>query len=306
MGDTLTPSHSPEYTYNFVSALILVAQNGFGQNVEHLIALSRETWGEHQWLNAVKNLPHGALKRKNMPGFNVFGVEDPEEVVDPFGKRRTRLMYAAKVGDVARLIWLLSRGARLELKDWEGNTALIWATEYGHLKVARELLLRGADVHVTNNLGQTPLYIASRYGHLEVAKELLLRGADINAADNDGYTPLYIAIYNNNLDVFNELLSKEEVDIEAATKSGWTPLYLAVWFKRVNVVRELRSRGANTAAQASDHSTPLSIAMERRTDKEYGEIIKLLQEKASEGGYYSSRRRRKQNTKRSKIFKIYR
>ncbi len=34
--------------YNFISCLILTAQNGFGQDVDHVTALCRETWGEHQ------------------------------------------------------------------------------------------------------------------------------------------------------------------------------------------------------------------------------------------------------------------
>jgi hypothetical protein len=44
--------------YNFLSCLILAAQNGFGQDVEPFLALSKETWGEEQLWAAVKDLPH--------------------------------------------------------------------------------------------------------------------------------------------------------------------------------------------------------------------------------------------------------
>ena len=54
--------------YNFISCLILAAQNGFGQDVEPFLALSRETWGEEQLWAAVKDLPHGARKRKEADG----------------------------------------------------------------------------------------------------------------------------------------------------------------------------------------------------------------------------------------------
>jgi predicted NBD/HSP70 family sugar kinase len=47
--------------YNFISCLILTAQNGFGQDVEPFLALCKETWGEEQLWAAVKDLPHGAL-----------------------------------------------------------------------------------------------------------------------------------------------------------------------------------------------------------------------------------------------------
>jgi hypothetical protein len=50
--------------HNFISCLILTAQNGFGRDVEPFLALSRETWGEEILFDAVKDLPHGALRKK--------------------------------------------------------------------------------------------------------------------------------------------------------------------------------------------------------------------------------------------------
>jgi len=143
--------------YNFLSCLILTAQNGFGQDVEPFLALSWETWGEEQLWDAVKDLPHGALKRWEADGSPMWErdahgaiVRDedgkPVQAVDPFGMKRTRVMYAAKTGDVGRLRWLLARGARLELKDWAGRTALYWASREGRVETVRELLARGAAV----------------------------------------------------------------------------------------------------------------------------------------------------------------
>ena len=43
--------------YNFISCLILTAQNGFGRDVEPFLALSRETWEEEILFDAVKDLP---------------------------------------------------------------------------------------------------------------------------------------------------------------------------------------------------------------------------------------------------------
>ena len=111
--------------YNFISCLILAAQNGFGQDVDHLAALCRETWGEEQWWDAVKDLPHGRVVREGPArrGAAVpFGFER-----GPFSAGRTHVMYAAQAGDVARLTWLLARGARLELKDWAGKKCAVAA-----------------------------------------------------------------------------------------------------------------------------------------------------------------------------------
>ena len=141
-----------QHRHNFISALICTAENGYGRDVEPFLALCRETWGEERLWDAVKDLPHGAVPKVDADGDPVWeldekGVEvrkDGKRVqaIDPYGKKRTRLMYAAQAGDVARLRWLIARGARLELKDWEGRTALYWASWEGRVEVVRELLAR--------------------------------------------------------------------------------------------------------------------------------------------------------------------
>ena len=63
-------------------------------------------------------------------------------------KGRTRLMWCARMGDVARARWLLERGARVDATETrDGVTALMWASWKGHLEILRELLGRGANVN---------------------------------------------------------------------------------------------------------------------------------------------------------------
>jgi hypothetical protein len=150
--------------YNFLSCLFLTAQNGFGQDVEPFLALSRETWGEEQLWAAVKDLPHGRARQEGPAPRHAaepFGFER-----GPFSAGRTHVMYAAQAGLTARLVWLIARGARLELKDWKGRTALFWASQKGRVEAVRELLARGAVVGTADNDGFTPLHIAIQRGHL--------------------------------------------------------------------------------------------------------------------------------------------
>ena len=179
--------------YNFISCLILTAQNGFGRDVEPFLALSRETWGEEQLWAAVKDLPHGTLRREG-PAKRFYPTFSRE--AGPYSMARTRLMYAAQAGDAARLRWLLARGSRLELKDWAGRMALSWASGRasgaGSLEVVRELLARGAAVGAADDNGTAPLHYASAAGHLEVVRELLARGAMVNAATIDGTSVLRV------------------------------------------------------------------------------------------------------------------
>jgi hypothetical protein len=179
-----------QHRHNFISALICTAENGYGRDVEPFLALCRETWGEERLWDAVKDLPHGPVKLKKPDGTPLWELDEKGvkvrkdgkrmQAIDPYGQKRTRLMYAAQAGDVARLRWLIARGARLELKDWKGRTALYWASRAGRVEVVRELLARGAAVDAANNKGATPLFIASEKGHLKVVLELLARGAAVD------------------------------------------------------------------------------------------------------------------------------
>ena len=264
----ITPSRSPRHTYNFVSALIVTAQNGFGRDVEPFLALSRETRGEEILWDAVKDLPSRKYKR-------------------------TRLMYAAETGDVGRLRWLLARGARLELKDGVGWTALDHAFRSRHVASMRELLARGAMIKgiahtlhiacVTGALdevreqlargaavndrmdgGWSPLLIACENGHFELVRELLSRGADVKATTNAGWTPLSIASEKGNLEVVRELLLARGAELAAtATAGGHAPLFLASEKGHLEVVRELLARLGNATVNRKTKSggrTPLLIA----------------------------------------------
>ena len=88
--------------YNFISCLILTAQIGFGHDVDPFVALCRETWGEEILFDALKDLPHGKLKLKKEDGTRLMvdearadGTTVRVRAVDPFGKKLTRVMYAA-------------------------------------------------------------------------------------------------------------------------------------------------------------------------------------------------------------------
>ena len=231
-GGALTPA--PECTHNFISALIFAAQNGFGHDVEPFLALSHETWDEEILFDAVKDLPHGV-------------------------QQRTRLMHAAKVGDVARLRWLLARGARVDRRDWEGRTALYWACSEGRAGAAAALLQHGAGVNSQKAAGTTratPLHVACTNGHLEVVRVLLAHGAAVEARDTLGATALFAACAHGNLEVVRELLARgAAVDARAVDDSA-TPLLGASERGHVEIVRELLARGATPPAWCTGVAPP--------------------------------------------------
>jgi ankyrin repeat protein len=272
----LAASRADALRYNFISCLILTAQNGFGQDVDHLAALCRETWGEEQWWDAVKDLPHGRVRREGPAAMNddaPFGFDR-----GPSSAGRTHLMYAAQAGDVARLTWLLARGARLELKDWKGRTALWWACWAGKwASTARELIARGAAEETTAQDGTTLLHVASGQGDLEVVRGLLARGTTVDAAAQYGATPLFAAGGQGHLEVVRELLARGAT-VDAAAQYGATPLFAASERGHLEVVRELLARGATVNAEARDDTTPLFAAS---MEGHLGVVRELLANRAS-------------------------
>jgi ankyrin repeat protein len=72
---------------------------------------------------------------------------------------------------------LLEKGADVNAKDQDGDTALIRASGEGHIDVVKLLLEQGADVNAKNNAGATALIWAFMQGHTEVAKLLKAHGA---------------------------------------------------------------------------------------------------------------------------------
>ncbi len=66
----------------------------------------------------------------------------------------------------------------------------MFVSSKGNLVVARLLIKKGADVNAKNNDGETALMLASLNGNFEAANLLIEKGADVNAKSNKGKTAL--------------------------------------------------------------------------------------------------------------------
>ena len=82
----------------------------------------------------------------------------------------TPLLHAISIGDHQSLLWLIHRGANVDVRDRDTLSALHVASDGGHLEAAKILIGQGADPTCTTKKGQTPIDIA----RTEEMKEYLL------------------------------------------------------------------------------------------------------------------------------------
>ena len=141
-------------------------------------------------------------------------------------RKRTRLMYAAKVGNLQRLNFIAGLGARVNMTTngydgWSKWTALHFASYHGHIECVRSLCDRGAMIDAQSESGSTALHLSCCYGHLDVARLLCERGAQIDLRTAEGQTALYKTSMTNKIDVARYLCERGANTLLSA--SGETP-----------------------------------------------------------------------------------
>ena len=93
------------------------------------------------------------------------------------------LHVVARDRDLIWLRFLLSKGARPDIQNKEGDTALTLATQLGWIDGVSQLLAAGAKVDGTNGRGETPLILAVHKRDLPMIRLLVSRGADPKRSD---------------------------------------------------------------------------------------------------------------------------
>lgn len=183
-----------------------------------------------------------------------------------------------------------------EMPDWvelsQKKSALNWAAALGHLNVVEFLVAKGAKIDAPDEFNQTALFIAARRGHLPVVKFLLAKGASphvqpdahiflaalqypeivklliaykANVNDVSAFyhaSPVMAAAARGNMESLDLLVrAGAKVNFQdPAISKGETALILAVQLKRHEAVRYLLRHGADTALKRNDGKSALDLA----------------------------------------------
>lgn len=93
----------------------------------------------------------------------------------------------------------------LDCVDFNGRSPLHWASYKGHEKVVMYLLSQGVDINLKDKGGMTPLHWASQRGYLNIANLLVFKGSDVMARNEKGLTAEELAIKKSFYNVAHSL-----------------------------------------------------------------------------------------------------
>lgn len=173
---------------------------------------------------------------------------------------------------------ILEDGANIEARSLRGYTPLQCAAMAGNKNMVMFLLDRGARIDVETAKGESLLHIipAASPDCLEILRGFLNRGLHIQSVSSQGWMPIHQAVYMSNgasdpaLDrtlEYIHLLLEYGADIDARTASpaAETALHLATtaMIPRHSLILFLIQQGADINAMTSEGKTPLHLAAER-------------------------------------------
>lgn len=218
------------------------------------------------------------------------------------------LMIASKFGRYDMVKYLLDKGANIDTKNYDDETALTMTFNISNLQndrilpIVKLLIKRGANINCQRNYdGFTPLILASQYGLVKIVKLLLNMGADINHRDAKGNSTLMIVIGDNMPDdiyycnptcyeyierskeyiqrskntIANVLLDNN-ANINLQNELGETALMVVLRLGKLNIAKLLLSNNniiINNQTKIGD--TALIYALKFK----YTEIVKLILDK---------------------------
>jgi len=195
---------------------------------------------------------------------------DPNETDEG---NRTALGWAAAVGNESLVVLLLKHGANPNLPANDGTTPLMAVAGGGSSACVEALLAKGADPNAVRGAfpEETALHYAAQEGHDDMCGLLLDAGADPDVSRADGVTALILAAQDGHTRTVERLILAH-ANPNAKEKNGLTSLMMVADGGHLDVVKILISAGADLDAAEGTGLTALMMASAHG----HLDIIKML------------------------------
>ncbi|KAH7019752.1 ankyrin repeat-containing domain protein [Ilyonectria destructans] len=169
------------------------------------------------------------------------------------------LYWAASIGNLALVEWLLAKGAEVSSREGQLGSALGAAAFHGHANVVECLLEHGADPNLADSEFGNVLQVAALGGSIEAVKQLLDAGAVVNALGGAYNTALVAATSKEHHDVV-ALLIKNGADTSIGSHEHGSSLYQAALVGDTSTVMTLLGAGADINELQDSDGTALYAA----------------------------------------------
>ncbi|KAJ4855925.1 ankyrin repeats (3 copies) domain-containing protein [Trichoderma breve] len=238
-----------------------------------------------QSLNSGVDINNGYEGRSPLSYAVESGSEDTVRLLVSRGARinvqdfdnKTPLSYAIQSDSEAMVKLLLDTGPGIDTEDQISGALLSYAVQRGSEAMVKLLLSRGVGIDAKDQMSRTPLSYAAQSGSPYMVQLLLDRGAEIDAQDKEKKTPLFYGIENGKKTTVEVLLHRG-ADLEMKDSHGKAPLPAAYNASRA-VVEILLDKGAKINVQDSVGRTPLSYVVCLEDNEP---LVKLLLERGAD------------------------
>lgn len=184
----------------------------------------------------------------------------------------------AKRGESERVLRMLERGAAVNARNRNGETALMMYAKRGDTEMVRTLLAHGADPNLPALDRTTPLMASVYACRMDIATPLLDGGARTEDADQLGKTAMVYAAGTGCEAAVVALLARG-VDVNARYRHALTALMWAAGAGHADAVRALLARGADAGLTDDRGKRAEDIAREA----DHADIADILAKSAVEG-----------------------
>ncbi|XP_023915811.2 protein ACCELERATED CELL DEATH 6 [Quercus suber] len=183
-------------------------------------------------IKEVKLIAHAAITGKNIDVLDSVMSENPHRIKDRDSKGMTPLSYAAYIGYLEGVRYLLNKFADyIYESDRNGFFPIHTASRRGHIKIVQEFIQRCPDsVELLNHQDRNILHVAAMSGKAKVV-DYMLKMPElemlINEKDKDGNTSLHLASEGRHPKVVSILTWDKRVDLKLLNEEGKTALDIA-------------------------------------------------------------------------------
>lgn len=229
-----------------------------GESALTLAVRADSTEVVHALVDGEKGFPRNGKASKTLIALAIkFGSRNIAQEQLPLGgdlpnsDGTLSLAVCAKNGDLIGLQFLLSAGANLDHRSYDGHTAFTLAAANGHVGVVHALLVHRRQAAVadadnsirallkqTDHHGRTALMLAALNGHTAMVDILLRQGSDLHARDINGMNALLWAVAKADGAMVN-LLSNHRATHRLFDHAGNSGIMIAARYGNLDTLKVL-------------------------------------------------------------------